>query len=104
MLAVYLNYPNPTISAHPGMSSAELKMHHKPDQRLVTINVKTLSPELLKFGNKDYRFASDSDLNDMWLEIEFDDPVFELAVLAHVHHLLGLHYKPFADAQIEVRS
>jgi hypothetical protein len=100
MLAVYLNYPNPTISAHPGMASAELKKHHKADQWLICINTATLSEELLRFSSKGYKFAADSTSNDMWLEIDFNDSVFELAVLAHVQRLLGKHYAPFAGVQI----
>lgn len=68
MVAVYLNYPNPKISAHRGHCSSELQRHDKSDRRVIQINTQTLSGELMKFEAKEHRFAANPAGNDMWLD------------------------------------
>lgn len=101
MLSVYLNYPNPHISIHRDFSCSDVKKMQKVAQRHVRIDANSISAELLKFQNKDYKFGSDTTSNDMWLEIAFNDPAFERAVLDHIHRLVGYHYSPLAKVQIE---
>ena len=69
MLQVYINYPNPLISVHENVACANIGKMSKQGQRQIVLNLSTLSVELLKFQHKDYRFASDSILNDMWLRM-----------------------------------
>lgn len=49
-----------------------------------------------------HQFSSRAGLNDMWLEIDFNDSEFEMAVIRYIHHLLGRYYKPFQASQIEI--
>ena len=94
MLQVYINYPNPLISIHGNVACANIKKMGKQAQRQITLNIGTLSAELLKFQQKGHRFASDSLSNDMWLNIDFSDQEFEREVLRYVQGLIGNHYQP----------
>jgi hypothetical protein len=72
----------------------------KQIQRSVLINTKSISTELQAFAAKKYTFSATAKRNDMWINIDFADSDFELAVLAYVHRLLGKHYAPFASIRI----
>jgi hypothetical protein len=104
MLAAYLNYPNTKISAHLGLTSAELQKHKKLDQRLLRLDTVTLSKELTNFTNKTYTFNASAAFNDMWLDIDFADPAFEMALLVYIQRLLAKYYTPFAKIEIEVHA
>lgn len=97
MLTGYLNYPNSQVTAHFDASCQDIRKMHKTGQRDIVINPSTFSDEIQRFV-QEHRFGSDPNFNDMWLNIDFDDPVFELAVFDFVHRLLGKRYKPFRDA------
>ena len=101
MLTAYLNYPNPKISVYPGVACSEIKKKEKKGLRQIHIDIDTISMELLRFQEKEYKFAAMADFNDMWLEIEFNDLVFESAVLEYVRVLLAKHYTPFASVEIK---
>jgi hypothetical protein len=101
MLKVYINYPNPKISMHRDPSCGAIQKMSKSDQRLITINRTTISAELQRFGDKEYTFAANPAGNDMWLQIDFGDEEFESAVLRYVQNLIGKHYSPLAEAQIQ---
>ena len=102
MLAVYINYPNPLISVHQDTACANIGKMSKPGQRKLRLDVGTLSTELLKFQHKEYRFAADATLNDMWLEIDFGDRRFEEEVLRYVQMLIGSHYRPLKGVEPQV--
>jgi hypothetical protein len=96
MLKAYINYPNPHITVHIDPNCAHIQAHHKPNQRYCRINLVTISTELQNFQNKKYTFAANPEHNDIWIEIDFQNQAFELAVLEYVCLLLGKHYKPLA--------
>jgi hypothetical protein len=52
----------------------------------------SITDELGRFKSGDHRFASQAELNDMWLDIDFSDTDFEVAVARHVHRLLSGRY------------
>lgn len=99
MLMVYLNSPNSRISAHRSPNCSRIQVMQKPNQRHCRIDATSISTELAKFANKQYRFQSTADLNDLWLEIDFGDEDFERAVLSYVLRLLGRHYS-FAKGRV----
>jgi hypothetical protein len=101
MLSAYVNYPNAHISVHSAAGCASIQQQRKTDQRVVQLDPRTLSGELLKF-EEEHRFASEQRLNDMWLLVNFGDIEFERAVVEHVRKVLARRYKPFA--QVEVSS
>ena len=102
MLSVYLNYPVSKISAHHDPDCRHIRPTDKPGQRVVRIDLGNLSAELQKFRDKEYPFTSTAGLNDMWLEIDFQDRDFEEAVVRFVQQLLGEHYKRFAEASMTI--
>ena len=102
MLKVYFDYPNARVSVHHDPNCSRIQVMHKLDQRQCRIDIASISAELQKFRSKEYRFASKPALNDMWLEVDFQDEEFEMAVLSHIRRLLGQHYKSFSDSSLEI--
>lgn len=100
MLRAYINYPNAQVTVHTDSSCASVRQQKKEGQRTVRLSVRSLSSELGKFSDKAYRFASEADFNDMWLEVDFNDQNFERAVVDYVRLLLAQHYKPFAGVKV----
>jgi len=100
MLKVYLNYPNSRVSVHHDPCCSTIQIMGKPDQRYIRMNITNIRHELQKFKDKQYQFKPESAFNDMWLEIDFQDEEFEMAVAGYVHRLLGQHYKPFSDSHL----
>ena len=80
MLIGYLNYPNYQVTAHFDVSCGDIHKMHKTGQRNIRIDPATFSNEIQRFTQKEYHFSSEPDSNDMWLEIDFGDLEFELAV------------------------
>ncbi len=102
MLKAYFNYPNSRVSVHHDPFCSRIRPMGKQGQRICRINITNIRHELQKFKDKQYRFQSTSDLNDMWLEIDFQDEEFEMAVVGYICRLLGHHYKRFSDSRLEI--
>jgi hypothetical protein len=102
MLRVYFNYPNAQVTVHKDGRCASVQQQRKEGQRRVQLNIRTISNELSKLSEKAYRFASQAELNDMWLDIDFNDEKFERALVDYVRVLLAQHYKPFAGVKVSV--
>jgi len=96
MIKAYINYPNPHVTAHYDSNCGNIQAQHKPNQRHRLINIATVSEELQNFRDKKYSFAATQERNDMWLEIDFQDQVFEIGILEYISRLLGMHYSQFA--------
>ena len=94
MIKAYINYPNPHVTAHLDPNCGNIQSQRKNNQRYCIINSNTISGELKNFRNKKYLFGT-FPYNDMWLELDFNDQVFELAILEYICRLLGEHYSPF---------
>jgi hypothetical protein len=101
MIKAYINYPNPHITVHSDSACGNIKSQNKPDQRYCRINSRTISDELKKFQKHEYRFGATPSNNDIWLEIDFENQAFEMAIVEYVCHLLGKHYSPFARVKPE---
>jgi hypothetical protein len=101
MTHAYINYPNPRITLHGKSSCSDIGKMGKSIQRHVRVDDSSVSAELQRFRAKSYRFSADATANDMWLEVDFDDAAFERAVVAHIHRLISVHYKPFATVTVE---
>ena len=96
MLKAYINYPNPHVTIHYDPDCKSIQAQNKAEQRYRRITIITVSLELQNFRDKKYTFAANPDHNDMWLEIDFRDREFDLAVLNYICRLLGKHYAPLA--------
>ena len=95
--SIYVNYPNPHFSAKPGPIDERLR-HDKPNRRVIRLTPLTFSKEMADFEAGEFRFAATSELNDAWIELDFDDSEFEMAVGRHIQRLFGRRYKPLANA------
>ena len=101
MTKVYVNYPNPKFSIHRNPLCEEVRKRKKTDQRHILIDIDSVSIELRRFANKKYTFNSNAGSNDMWLNIEFDDTLFEESVLKYIRRLIGKHYVPLGKAELK---
>lgn len=99
MLSAYINYPNAHVSIHSAADCTTIQQQRKADQRLVRLNPRSLSGELLKFESE-YRFASEQRLNDMWLELDFGDAEFERALVEHIRKCLARRYTPLSRVNV----
>ena len=101
MLKAYINYPNPHVTIHANAECSRIQQQHKQEQRVVRLEVRSLSLELQRFSAQEYQFGAEAETNDMWLELDFSDPVFEKAVVEYVRSILALHYSPFARVSVD---
>lgn len=101
MIAVYINYPNKRFSIHRNSAVNEKQISEKVNQRVLKINISNLSDYLMKFKQSKYKFESSQKFNDMWLEINFGNINFEVAVAEYILFLLGKRYKPFRETEPE---
>ena len=97
MIAVYYNYPNSGFSIHEGQTVEESHVHSKPSPRIFHVTIHNITDIVKKITNSDFKFAAYQDVNDLWLEINFDDVIFEKAFAEYVLRLLGKRYKPFQE-------
>jgi len=100
MIKVYVNYPNPKFSIHRNPLCEEVRKREKTGQRHILIDIDSVSTELRCFANKKYTFNSNIESNDMWIDIEFDDALFEESVLKYIRRLIGKHYAPLGRAEL----
>ena len=102
MLNAYLNYPNSRVTIHRDPACGMIQPTAKANQRRIRIEPSTVVAELKRFREREFRFQSTSELNDMWLEIDFGDLEFETLVADYIRRVLGQRYKRFADAETTV--
>jgi hypothetical protein len=106
MLMAYLNYPNPRVSVHRDPTCSFIHRRMKSQQRIYQINPETISAELRDIQARDarYQFAANHELNDLWLEVDFQDAHFEEAVVRHMQTRLGLRYEAFHTAVLTLHD
>ena len=97
---VYLNYSNPHITIHKDSTCGQIHMHHKPEQRRVSINAVTLRFVLADFINDKYAFKSKKHFNDLWLDINLATPDQETGLVQVIQAIIGQRYSPFSDAPV----
>jgi hypothetical protein len=102
MLRVYVNSPASTVTIHKDPRCIYWPRADSPGARVIHLREATLSAELQLCREKEYRFAAQSGMNDIWLDVDFADPEFELATVKHVKLLLGKHYKRLREAPVRV--
>jgi hypothetical protein len=101
MIMAYINYPNPHISIHGNSACSSIQMQGKKGQRIARLDNSTISSQLKRFSAKDYRFGAQAEINDMWLDLNFGDVEFEVAVINYIKRILGGHYRPLASAKVD---
>ena len=85
---------------HANENCGHFRQQHKSGQ-IVILNTSSLSAEIKQFAEKAYRFSAQAEVNDIWLEIDFNDSEFERAVVAHIRKILAEHYTPFSRVHVE---
>jgi hypothetical protein len=100
VLHAYLNYPNARVSLH-ATECGHIQQAGKLGQRRVLLNLGSIGAELLRFVEHEHDFASEAARNDMWLDVDFSNREFELAVVQYIHSLLGKRYKRFHDCRLD---
>ena len=101
MLSVYINYPMGRISVHNDPGCNRIQVMNKVDQRMIHIDSSNVESELKKLSNKELKFASNPDFNDVWIHINLTETSLEEKVVKTIHEILGRFYKPLARAEIE---
>lgn len=94
MLHVLIDYPASRMTIHGDSDCKYIRMHAKPNQRIIQLNVATLSAELAKFANNQYKFTPSPLNDDLWLDLDFNNAPFERAVAEYILHLLSRQYIP----------
>ena len=99
---VYINYPNPHFTVHRDQSCRMIQMHGKPNQRVRTVTTSSLGDVLSQFIDETIRFASQTGLNDVWMEIELDTPDQEIGLVYVVQAIVGKRYSPLSNAPVGI--
>ena len=100
MIHAYFNYPNPHVTIHQNPDCGYIRPHDRPQQRIFHLNIETVSSMLKMFENNEVRFTAQATLNDMWLEVDFNNQAFEVAIVLYIKEILGRYYKPYQAAPI----
>ena len=102
MTRAYVNYPNAKVRLHGKAGCGHVQQARKTGQRLVTVDLGSLSAELARFAQRQHAFGSSSVNNDMWIEVNVGDAEFERAVVAFIHRSLANRYQRLAAAVEEI--
>ena len=101
MLHAYINYPNSHITIHNSQECNEIMKQPKEGRRVIQVNPHSFSCEIEKFISGKHKFASDASCNDMWIEVDFDNIVFERNIIDYIHVQLQKKYTPFREIEID---
>jgi hypothetical protein len=102
MKKAYINATDARVTVHnnPNCDAARIKINQ--DQRTVLLNTDTLSRELRRFRNNEYRFAPGAGENDIWVMLDFQDPAFEDALARYLERLVGQGQKTSRNWELKV--
>ncbi len=98
---VYLNYPNSHVTIHKDSTCGQIHMHHKQEQRRISINMVTLRFVLADFLNDKYKFKAEKYFNDLWLDINLDTLEQETGLVHVIQAIIGQRYSRLSDAQVK---
>ena len=101
-MKVYVNYPVPHCTIHRDPGCALIRMHQREGQRVMRVNVVNRPQVLTRLSGRDFRFAAQRGLNDLWLDITLETPEKEEAFVREVQAVVGQRYRPPAGAPIKV--
>lgn len=100
MIHVYINYPISLVSIHSDPNCSRIMQAHKTNQRHIMVDQHNAEMIFKKFREKNYRFSSNSEFNDMWLDVSLSSVDDEVSFIRTVKKELGKHYKPFKSANV----
>jgi len=102
MIHVYLNYSNSVATIHQTEDCPRISQQHSPNQRKFILNQDNFASTLKSFINGEVPFRAEAAQNDAWLEIDFHDLEFEIALAKFILRQLGKRYAPFDRLYPEV--
>ena len=73
-------------------------MQEKSNRRMIRISTDSFSDAMRPFLVGEVPFAFTSELNDLWLDLDFDDLEFEKSLAEHIQRLLARRYSPLKSA------
>ena len=95
MIKVYINYPNSDFSIYESnLNHPNIQKHNKLNQRKLLINSSNFTEVMLSFKTK-YKFSSNSDTNDLWIDIDTGDVILDKNIAFEILKELSSLYDPF---------
>jgi hypothetical protein len=101
MLSLMLNYPAKKATVHLNPTCKMIQAHHVKGQRILLITKENLQREYFRCANKEYRFAAEAHLNDMWILINLGSEQAEIEAAKVFKKELGVHYKRIREAELK---
>lgn len=98
MIHAYVNSPAARGSLHRVSTCNEIRKHRKEHQRRLRIDVASFAASLTTLAEMPFR--AEAGFNDLWLEIDFSDQAFEVAVAEFVVRRLGTRYSRVASIEL----
>lgn len=102
MIKAYIDYPNATVTVHRNPNCSLAKTGPDQDIRHLLVNPDNLSRELGRFRGDAHKFGAEAGARDMFLILDFIDPVFEEALLTHLKRLIALNHEAFKLRAVQV--
>lgn len=99
MLHAYLNYPAQRGRLHHDLGCGHVAKRDVPSDRIRQVRPDTFGAELAALD--DLTFRAEAGVNAVWLDLDFDDPVFEAAVARYLLRRLGARYTRLAAITLE---
>lgn len=101
MIKLYINPADARVILHnnPNCDSARIRVNQ--DQRTILVNTDSLSRELRRFRNNEYRFAAEAGMSDVWVMLDFQDAEFENALARYLQRLVGQRHKPAGGWELQ---
>jgi hypothetical protein len=97
----YLCYPNPRMIIHGDSNCPEISKKGKIDQRTYKLTTDNFANTIAELSDKRFQLGANAAVNDLWLHVDFDDAVFEGAVVDYILRLLGARYSPLQGVRIK---
>jgi len=97
-MKAYINYPKPHIELHNDSECVEFQKHQKSGQRVVVVTSHNIKDVLSDFINDKYRFASNRELNDIWLDVSLETPKHSESFIYTIHSILSHRYTRLENA------
>jgi hypothetical protein len=102
MIKAYVNSTDARVTIHNNPNCASARITVTKDQRTVLINTDSLSREIRRFKNNEYRLTAQAEMNDLWLILDFHDAEFENALASYLKRLVAQGHKTTGDWELEV--
>ena len=101
MLSWMLNSPAKKVTLRLNPTCKLIQVHHVKGQRVLRITKENLQREYFRCANKEYRFAAEPHLNDMWILIDLGSEQAEIEAAKMFKKELGVHFKRIRETELK---